>query len=148
LTRNELLVIDGLCASPRGFDWAAIDALAVGDALVAGTERLSATVRGEGVRLAALLALVGPDARASHVVVTDDGDYRACLTRADAETAVVAHRQEGAPLPDSLGGPLRLLVPTSDNACLSVKRVSRVTLTDGPVVDTVPRPVTALRPSR
>lgn len=144
---SELLLVDGLCAAPRGFDWGAIDALAVGGELVEGTERLSSKVRGEGVRLSALLTAVGIDARATHVIVADDGDYRACLSRADAEAAVVAHRQDGAPLPYGLGGPLRLLVPTSDNACLSVKRVSRVTLTDRPEVDTVPRPVTTLRTS-
>lgn len=149
MTKNpgELLVIDGLCVAGRGFDWAAVDALAVNEALVENTERLSPKVRGEGVRLPALLALVVPDVRWSHVVVTDDGDYRACLPRVQAEAAVVAHRQDGAPLPDKMGGPLRLLVPTSDNACLSVKRVSRITLTDSPVVDTVPRPVTTLRTS-
>jgi DMSO/TMAO reductase YedYZ molybdopterin-dependent catalytic subunit len=140
----ELLAVDGLCAAPRTFDWRAIDELAVGEALVEATERLSPKVRGEGVRLAALLDVAGAEARATHVVVADDGDYRACLTRAEAEAAVVAHRQDGAPLPEASGGPLRLLVPTSDNACLSVKRVSRITLTDAPVVDTVPRPVTPL----
>jgi DMSO/TMAO reductase YedYZ molybdopterin-dependent catalytic subunit len=145
---SPTLIVDGLCAAPRTFDWNALDALAVGEALVEGTERLSPKVRGEGVRLGALLAAVGADPRATHVVVADDGDYRACLPRAEAEAAVVAHRQGGAPLPAALGGPLRLLVPTSDNACLSVKRVTRVTLTDGPIADTVPRPVTPLRTAK
>jgi DMSO/TMAO reductase YedYZ molybdopterin-dependent catalytic subunit len=59
--------------------------------------------------------------------------------------AVLAHRLDGAPLPESHGGPLRLLVPTSDNLCLSVKRVTRIELLTHREPDTVPRPTTQLR---
>lgn len=139
------LTIEGLCARPGPLAWDELDALAHGDALVEHTERLSPKVRGEGVRLSAVLDLAGPDPRATHVVVHDDGEYRACLALDQARVAVLAHRSGGAPLPDGAGGPVRLLVPQSDNACLSVKRVTRVRLTDRAEADTVPRPTTPLR---
>jgi DMSO/TMAO reductase YedYZ molybdopterin-dependent catalytic subunit len=141
-----MITIDGLCAAPQTLEWAQLDALCVGGARVDGTERLSPKVHGEGVRLGALLERAQPEPSVTHVMVYDDGKYRACLTLAEArDAAVLAHRVHGIPLPDHMGGPVRLLVPSSDNACLSVKRVTRVELLDHPEPDTVPRPTYALR---
>jgi len=141
-----MITVDGMCAAPRTLAWEELDALCEGAARVQATEKLSPKVRGEGVKLAALLARVEPDARATHVMIFDDGKYRACLTLDEAlQAAVLAHRLEGAPLPDGMGGPVRLLVPSNDNACLSVKRVTRVELLDHAEPDTVPRPVYEVR---
>ena len=140
------LTIDGACAEPTTLSWRAIDTLADGEALVRDTAALSPKVRGEGVRLWAIVARAQPTAAATHVMVHDAGDYRACLTLDEArDVAVLAHRLDGAPLPDALGGPLRLLVPTSDNLCMSVKRVTRIVLLTHAEPDTVPRPTTKLR---
>ena len=141
-----MLTIEGLCQAPGELSWTALDALCEGEARVDHTETLSAKVRGEGVRLSAVLARVRPLAAATHVMIYDDGEYRACLAIADAHAAVLAHRSDGAPLADAAGGPVRLLVPTSANACLSVKRVTRIALLDHAEADTVPRPTTPLRP--
>jgi len=142
-----MLLIDGLCDAPGTLDWSGLDRLCEGDARVDGTERLSPKVRGEGVRLAVVIAEARPLAAATHVMVRDDGEYRACLALdGEARAAVLAHRSDGKPLPDAMGGPVRLLVPSSDNACMSVKRVTRLTLLDHAEPDTVPRPTTALRP--
>jgi DMSO/TMAO reductase YedYZ molybdopterin-dependent catalytic subunit len=123
------LTVTGACEVPLTLDWGVLDSLAHGDDLVADTAALSPKVRGQGVRLGAVLALARPLPTATHVMVVDDGGYRACLTLAEArDTAVLAHRLDGAPLPDASGGPARLLVPTSDNLCLSVKRVTRIEL--------------------
>jgi DMSO/TMAO reductase YedYZ molybdopterin-dependent catalytic subunit len=141
-----MLVIDGLCESPLTLSWDELEALARSGALVEHTERLSPKVSGEGVRLDEILSRARPLPTATHVVVHGGGDYRACLSlAAEARDAVIAHRSSGAPLAASSGGPLRLLCPTSGNACLSVKQVARLELTDGPTVDTVPRPTTPLR---
>jgi len=140
-----LLTIDGACAVRAELAWPDVDALAHGAALVEKTERLSPKVRGEGVRLDAILLRAGATDRATHVIVHGGGDYRACLPIASLAGAVLAHRLDGAPLPESLGGPLRLLVPSEDNQCLSVKAVMRLELTDHAEPDTVPKPVTPLR---
>jgi DMSO/TMAO reductase YedYZ molybdopterin-dependent catalytic subunit len=140
------LLVNGACAAPLTLDWAALDALARGDDLVRDTAAFSPKVRGEGVRLGAILARARPLSSATHVMVHDDGEYRACLTLAEARAAaVLAHRLDGAPLPEAQGGPARLLVPTSANACMSVKRVVRVELLERAEPDTVPRPTTPLR---
>ena len=141
-----MLRIEGLCAAPSELEWSALDALCAGEARVEGTERLSSKVRGEGVRLLAVITRARPLPAATHVMVHDDGEYRACLALdGEARDAVLAHRSDGAPLPDGAGGPVRLLVPTSGNACLSVKRVTRLVLLDHAAPDTVPRPTTPLR---
>lgn len=140
------LKIEGACAAPAELGWDELDAMAAGAALVPDTAALSPKVRGQGLRLGALLERVAPLAAATHVMVHDDGDYRACLALDEARTAaVLAHRLDGAPLPEAHGGPLRLLVPTSENLCLSVKRVARVELLTAAAPDTVPRPTTPLR---
>jgi DMSO/TMAO reductase YedYZ molybdopterin-dependent catalytic subunit len=143
---KPILLIDGpsTCAQPE-LAWEDIDADAQGDALVEHTERLSAKVRGEGVRLLLLLERARFRHDATHVIVHGGGDYRACLTLAECATAVLAHRLDGAPLPAELGGPLRLLVPSSSNTCLSVKGVHRVTVTDRAEPDTVPTPISPIR---
>ena len=139
------LTIDGACAAAT-LTWDELDALATGEALVEETAALSKKVRGQGVRLGAILARVQPLPTATHVMVHDDGDYRACLTLDEARSvAVLAHRLDGAPLPEASGGPARLLVPTSENLCMSVKRVTRIELLTHAEADTVPRPTTPLR---
>ena len=137
-----MLKIDGLAS--RELDWQELDALAVGESLVTATEKLSNKVRGEGVKLAALLHDLDP--RVTHVMVHDDDKYKACLSLSEARSAaVLAHRLDGAPLPESMGGPIRLLVPSSKNACMSVKKVARITLLDHAEPDTVPRPTYEVR---
>jgi DMSO/TMAO reductase YedYZ molybdopterin-dependent catalytic subunit len=140
-----MIRIEGLCDAPLTLDWAELDALFTGDACVTHTERLSPKVRGEGVRLSAVLAPARPRPQATHAMVHDDGGYSACLSPAELKQAVLAHRADGKPLSDEAGGPVRLLVPTSANACLSVKRVTRIVLLDHAEPDTVPRPTTAIR---
>jgi DMSO/TMAO reductase YedYZ molybdopterin-dependent catalytic subunit len=140
------LRIEGLVEEPMSLDWNELDALCAGAHRVDDTSKLSNKVRGEGVRLGAVLARARPRPSATHVMVHDAGDYRACLTLdGDARDAVLAHREGGRPLDETQGGPVRLLVPTSDNACLSVKNVARIVLLDHAEADTVPRPVTPLR---
>jgi DMSO/TMAO reductase YedYZ molybdopterin-dependent catalytic subunit len=141
-----MLTIDGLCDAPGTLDWKTLDGLCNGEARVDGTEKLSPKVRGEGVRLSAVIARAKPKASATHVMVHDDGEYRACLALdGEARAAVLAHRSDGRPLDDKLGGPVRLLVPASENLCMSVKRVTRLTFLDHAEPDTVPRPTTSLR---
>jgi DMSO/TMAO reductase YedYZ molybdopterin-dependent catalytic subunit len=141
-----MLTISGDCENACTLDWRALDSLCNGEARVGDTAKLSPKVRGEGVRLTAVLALARPRASATHVMVHDDGEYRACLAlEGEARAAVLAHRADGRPLDDAHGGPLRLLVPSSDNQCMSVKRVTRIVLLDHGEPDTVPRPTTSLR---
>ena len=140
------LTVTGACEIPLTLDWGALDSLAHGADLVPDTAALSPKVHGQGVKLGAVIDLARPLPSATHVMVHDDGDYRACLTLAEARTvAVLAHRFDHKPLPDASGGPARLLVPTSDNLCLSVKRVARIELLTQAAPDTVPRPATPLR---
>jgi 2-dehydropantoate 2-reductase len=140
------LTVTGACEVPLTLDWGVLDSLAHGADLVPDTAALSPKVRGQGVKLGAVLALARPLPSATHVMVHDAGDYRACLPIDEArDLAVLAHRLDGAPLPASSGGPARLLVPASENLCMSVKNVARIELLTQAAPDTVPRPTTPLR---
>ena len=133
-----MITISGLCAKSQTIEWNQLDAWCVGEARVDATEKLSPKVRGEGVKLGALLAAVEPDVSVTHVMIGDGDKYRPVCPRRSRERGGPGHRLDGAPLPDELGGPVRLLVPSNTNACLSVKRVRRVELLDHVEPDTVP----------
>jgi G3E family GTPase len=86
---------------------------------------------GIGVLLAEVLALAAPGPEASFVVAAADGMTTAPVRVADAGGAVLVHGRDGMPLPDTEGGPFRLLVPTTNgerSRCANVKGVVRVRL--------------------
>lgn len=82
---------------------------------------------GAGVALADLLALVPAVRGASFVVVASDG-----LTTPPAPVAgvdgVLVYALDGGPLPESQGGPYRLLAPKG-STCANVKGVVRIRVT-------------------
>ena len=85
-----------------------------------------------GVRLAALLERVEPDAAASFVTFhAYDDVYRDSLTLAQSRepSVVLADTLDGRPLPREHGGPVRLVVP-SQLGYKNVKWVTRIELVD------------------
>ena len=66
-----------------------------------------------------------------------DGKYSACLTLEQArDHGVLVYELDGAPLPDTKGGPFRLVTPGLGDLCANVKGVSRIEITKGPDRDT------------
>ncbi len=105
---------------------------------------------GGAVRLRAALAVAGLDDEATHLTVeASDGSFSACVPLdAVLDAALLTYREGDAPLPDSKGGPVRMLIPgaaSSDiagvDACANVKYVGLLLATVGPGHDT--RPATA-----
>jgi DMSO/TMAO reductase YedYZ molybdopterin-dependent catalytic subunit len=67
----------------------------------------------EGVRFSTLIDLVKPSRKAKYVLFQGYDGYTTSLRVSDLidENIVLAHRLNDEPLPQSLGGPMRLVVP-------------------------------------
>ena len=78
--------------------------------------------------------------KADHVTVhSGDGKYSACLTLEQAKSfGVLVYELDGAPLPESKGGPFRLVTPGLGDLCANVKGVARIEVSIGAGRDTRP----------
>ena len=128
--------IEGAVVQPISFDRAAIATLPVEHQLDIAT--VMPGMKGRGIRLKGLLDVPALAIEADHVVFhASDGKYSACLTLQQArEHGVLVYELDGAPLPDTKGGPFRLVTPGLGDLCANVKGVARIEITKGPGRDT------------
>ena len=134
-----VLRIDGCVLQPITLDEEALAKLPA-TAWVPDVGLLSPGMRGEGLRVKALLEIATPAIGADHVTFhSADGRYASSLSLKDAgETGVLVYRRDGKPLPSEDGGPFRLITPGLGDLCANVKNVSRLELCRGPGKDTRP----------
>ena len=97
-------------------------------------------MKGKGIRVKGLLDIPALTIGADHVTFhASDGNYSTCLTLQQArEHGVLVYELDGAALPDSKGGPFRLVTPGLGDLCANVKGVARIELTIGTGTDTRP----------
>ncbi len=128
--------IEGAVVQPVLFDRAAIAALPEEHQLDVST--LMPGMKGRGIRLKGLLDVPALAIEADHVVFhASDGTYSACLTLEQArDHGVLVYELDGVPLPDTKGGPFRLITPGLGDLCANVKGVARIEITKGPGRDT------------
>ncbi len=128
--------IEGAVVQPVSFDRAAIAALPEEHQLDVST--LMPGMRGRGIRLKGLLDVPALAIEADHVVFhASDGTYSACLTLEQArDHGILVYELDGVPLPDTKGGPFRLITPGLWDLCANVKGVARIEITKGPERDT------------
>jgi 2-dehydropantoate 2-reductase len=128
--------IDGAVVQPVSFDRAALAVLPAEHQLDIST--LMPGMQGLGIRLKGLLDIPALAIDADHVAVHAlDGKYSACLTLQQAkEFGVLIYELNGAALPDTKGGPFRLVTPGLGDLCANVKGVARIEITKGPGRDT------------
>ena len=134
---TALLTISGQVAQPRSLTFADLAAIPA-EFQVADVSRLVPGRQGDAVKLAGLLALVGPDPGAAYLGLhsaTDDFHASIPLT-AVADRALVIYRLNGQPLPVQAGGPVRFFIPDfaachthEIDECANVKFVDRIELT-------------------
>lgn len=123
--------IEGAVVQPLSFDRAAIAALPVEHQLDIAT--VMPGMKGRGIRLKGLLDVLALAIEADHIAFhAADGTYSACLTLQQArDHGVLLYELDGAPLPDTKGGPFRLVTPGLGDLCANVKGVSRIEVTKG-----------------
>ncbi|MGZ8365359.1 MAG: 2-dehydropantoate 2-reductase [Nitrospira sp.] len=128
--------IEGAVVQPISFDRAAIAALPVEHQLDIAT--VMPGMKGRGIRLKGLLDVPALAIEADHIAFhAADGKYSACLTLEQArDHGVLVYELDGAPLPDTKGGPFRLVTPGLGDLCANVKGVARIEITKGPGRDT------------
>jgi 2-dehydropantoate 2-reductase len=137
-TGPGIVRIDGAVVRPVSLDRAAIAALPAEQQLDIST--VMPNMKGKGIRLKALLDVPALAIKADHVTVhSGDGKYSACLTLAQAlEWGILLYEVDGEPLPESKGGPYRLVTPGLGDLCANVKGVARIEVTVGTGTDTRP----------
>ncbi len=114
---------------------------------VADVSRFQPTRKGDGVTLASLLELAGPEPRATYVTLHADRDnfHVSIPLEAIREQGLVVYKVGGERLGAEQGGPIRLLIrdPSACHSgeldeCANVKYLSRIELTSGRGRDTRP----------
>lgn len=113
--------------------WPEGDQVADVSAIVAGRA-------GRAVRLSALLARAGASKSARFLhIASKDPAFAVSLPIEEAKGALVVYALGDAPLPESKGGPFRLLVPGHADECVHVKQLASIDLSDHPGRDTRPK---------
>lgn len=135
--RKSILSVEGIVQKKREWTYEELSGLPR-EHQVEDVSRLVAGMEGSGVRVKAILKESSPLSKADHVTFhSQDGKFAASVPLREAiEKGILIYKKGGGPLPDSKGGPLRLIVPHGDNACSNVKSVIRIELTAGKGKDT------------
>ena len=130
--------IDGAVVQSVSFDRAAIASLPAEHQLDIST--VMPGMQGTGIRIQGLLDVPALGIKADHVTVhSGDGKYSVCLTLDQARAfGVLVYELDGEPLPESKGGPFRLVTPGLGDLCANVKGVARIEVTIGTGTDTRP----------
>ncbi len=95
--------------------------------------------QGAAVRLRELLQRANPKPGATHAMLTSgDGSFSASVPLHDVQDALLVYRLGDQPLPETLGGPVRFLIPDPGpchsggaDVCANVKHLARIELTVG-----------------
>ena len=95
---------------------------------------------GKAVRLAALLERAGGQRSSRFLhLASKDPAFAVSLPLEEARGALVVYALGDVPLPESKGGPFRLLVPGHADECVHVKQLASIDVSDHPGRDTRPK---------
>ncbi|MEK6618413.1 MAG: 2-dehydropantoate 2-reductase [Nitrospirota bacterium] len=131
--------IDGAVIQPMTLDREALAKLPA-EHQVYDLSTILPNIKGKGIRVKGILEVPALAIGADHVTFhSQDGQFAASLTVKQAtEYGVLISELDGQPLPESKGGPFRLVTPGLGDLCAHVKGVTRIELTKGPGKDTRP----------
>lgn len=133
------LRIDGAVVQALTFDRASLAQLPA-ESQVTDIGALAPGMKGRGIRLQGLLQVPALAIGADHVTFhSGDGRFSASLTLQQAmDHGILLYELDGAPLPQSRGGPFRLVTPGLGDLCANVKGVARIEIGIGQGRDTRP----------
>jgi 2-dehydropantoate 2-reductase len=110
------------------------------EAQIADVSQLVPKREGRGLKLSAILAAAHPLPQAKYITLhSADGTFSASIVRAEIEgRGILIYQKDGAPLPDTLGGPIRFVIPNFNDPCANVRGLGRIELSETPGRDTRP----------
>jgi hypothetical protein len=122
---GAVLTVDGLVRNPLRLTYA--DLRAAPEQIEDVGARAPGR-KGAGLPVEAVLRRADPDPSAGQVTFhSADGGFEASVPVREArERGILIYRLGEDPLPEGLGGPVRLVIPGTEDACNNVKRVVRV----------------------
>ncbi len=122
---GAVLTVDGLVRNPLSLTYA--DLRAAPEQIEDVGARAPGR-KGAGLRVEAVLVKADPEPSAGQVTFhSADGGFEASVSIREArERGILIYRLGEDPLPEGLGGPVRLVIPGTEDACNNVKRVVRV----------------------
>lgn len=131
--------IEGAVVQPVSMDRTALEQLPV-QHRVTDVSTVMPGMQGSAIAVKGLLEVPALDIHADHVTFHSlDGRYAATLTLQQArDFGLLLYELEGQPLPESRGGPFRLITPGLGDVCANVKGVGRIEIRIGPGHDTRP----------
>jgi 2-dehydropantoate 2-reductase len=131
--------IEGAVVQPVSMDRTALEQLPV-EHRVTDVSTVMPGMQGRAIAVKGLLEVPALDIHADHVTFHSlDGHYAATLTLQQArDFGLLLYELEGQPLPESRGGPFRLITPGLGDLCANVKGVGRIEVRIGPGNDTRP----------
>jgi 2-dehydropantoate 2-reductase len=131
--------IEGAVVQPVTLDREALARLPA-EHQVSDLDKILPNMKGKAIRVKGILEVPALAIGADHVTFhSQDGQFAASLTVKQAtEYGMLVYEADGRPLPDSKGGPFRLVAPGLGDLCANVKGVARIELTQGPGKDTRP----------
>jgi 2-dehydropantoate 2-reductase len=134
-----VLNVDGLVKNPLRL---AVDDLSryPAETQIADVSQLVPKREGRGIKLSAILATAQPLPQAKYITLhSSDGTFSASIERAEIEArAILIYQKDGAPLPDTVGGPIRFVIPDFNDPCANVRGLGRIELSATPGRDTRP----------
>jgi 2-dehydropantoate 2-reductase len=134
-----ILRIEGAVVQPVTLDRESLTKLPA-EHQVSDLGTIMPNMKGKAIRVKGVLEVPALVVGADHVTFhSQDGQFAASLTvRQAMDHGVLVYELDGQPMPESKGGPFRLVAPGLGDLCANVKGVARIELTKGPGKDTRP----------
>ncbi len=136
---SGIVRIDGAVVQPVALDRAALGQLPE-EHQIPDVSTVMPSMRGRAITVKGLLDVPALGIQADHVTFhSADGKYAATLTLQQArDFGLLLYELDGQSLPDSKGGPFRLVTPGLGDLCANVKGVGRIEVRMGAGKDTRP----------
>lgn len=134
-----LLIVDGLVQNRLSLEFDDLSSYPT-EVQIPDVSKLVPKREGQALKLTAILAAAQPLIEAKYVTLhSSDGSFSASIALEEIQDrALVVYQKEGKVLPESLGGPIRFLIPEFNDPCANVRGLGRIELTATPGRDTRP----------
>jgi len=139
MSNTPALVVEGLVHKRLSLTFADLNNYPA-EVQIPDVSQLVPKREGRALKLSAVLAAARPHAEAKYLTLhSADGSFSASITLAEIQDrGLLVYQKDGTVLPDSLGGPIRFLIPDFNDPCANVRGLGCIELSATPGRDTRP----------